>query len=145
MIADRGDDAPDRVVLGTLADHEGNVTAAWRRLAKAGWRMPSLSTFRRRVARLTAIHPTPLLRSRTDQPEAAESRVPVQQCPPTSKGDVLVVAIDVFDRDVISSWVVPNPSRKGTTLAGSVRDALALRSHLMLDLSEYAASSKGAR
>jgi hypothetical protein len=145
MNADLGDDPPDRLVLGTLADHDGNVTAAWRRLANGGWRMPSLSTFRRRVARLTAIHPAPPLRPATDQPEAAGSRVPVQRCPRTSRGDVLVVAIDVYDRDVIRSWVVPNPSRKGTELAGTVREALALRSHLMLDLSEHAASSTGSR
>lgn len=145
MNADLGDDPPDRLVLGTIADHDGNVTAAWRRLADAGWRMPSQSTFRRRVARLTAVHPAPLPRPATDRPDAARSSSSVQRCPATSRGDVLVVAIDVYERDVIRSWVIPDPSRNGTELAASVREALALRSHLMLDLSEYAASSKGAR
>lgn len=145
MIVDLGDDAPDRVVLGTLADHDGNVTAAWRQLARAGWRMPSLSTFRRRVNRLTALHPVPPLRPDGPSYDAIRPVRPAERCPSTSRGDVLVVAIDVYDRDVISSWVVPDPSRKGTALAGTVREALALRGHLMLDLSEYAASSKGAR
>lgn len=145
MLPNFNRDAPDRRVLTSLADHHGNVTATWRELSAEGWRLPSLSTFRRRVNQLTAIHPTPPLRPHGPSFDGIRPVHPVERCPSTSRGDVLVVAIDIYDRDFVGSWVVPNPSRNGTTLAGSVREALALRSHLMLDLSEFAASSKGAR
>jgi hypothetical protein len=142
---DRNDDPPDRLVLDALSDQDGNVAAVWRHLTRSGWRMPSLSTFRRRVKQLTSIHPTPPLRPHGRLSDGIRPVRPVERCPSTSRGDVLVVAIDIYDRDFVGSWVLPNPSRNGTMLAGSVRDALALRSHLMLDLSEFAASSKGAR
>jgi len=54
---------------------------------------------------------------------------------------VLVVAIDVTARDVISSWVIPNPSLRSSQIQASVREALSLRSHLMLDLAEFAKHS----
>jgi len=145
VLADSHGDPPDRLVLTTLTNCDGNVALTWRQLTNLGWRTRSLSAFRRRATRLLATHPVPLLARRDTKPPARAPRPDTPRSHPTATGDVLVVAIDVCDRDVISSWVVPNPSRKGTTLAGRVREALALRSHLMLDLSEYAASNKGAR
>ena len=133
----------NRLVINTLTDCDGNVTATWRALIRSGWRLPSLSTFRRRVQQLTSTHPTLPLQSVLARHDASPPRKDVGRH--TTRGDVLVVAIDVQDRDVISSWVIPDASRQGSMLAASIREALALRSHLMLDLSEYATHPKSAR
>lgn len=140
MRADEGGAPPDRVVLAALQACRGNVSAAWRQLSKSGWELTSLTTFRRRANRLTAIHPN----AAEPRPRRARSGKPDRRrdgC----RGDILVVAIDVHERDIIRSWVIPNPSRRGCELQTSIREALMLRSNLMLDLSEYAAHSEGRR
>lgn len=145
MHAEPHRDPSDRLVLTTLAARDGNVAATWQQLSRSGWRLPSLTTFRRRVHRLTAMHPAPLPRSRHNTSGATPSDAPTQPNPQPSRGDVLVVAIDVDERDVIRSWVVPRSSRRGSQIEAAVRNALGLRSHLMLDLSEFAAHHKDAR
>jgi hypothetical protein len=130
---------PDRVVLGALADSGGNVSAAWRQLSKSGWQLTSLTRFRRRANRLTAMHPNPS----APRPHRARSTGPKRRGRDGCRGDVLVVAIDVHERNVIRSWVIPNPSRRGCGLQTSIREALVLRGNLMLDLSEYAAHPDG--
>ena len=135
---------PDRVVLAMLADCNGNVSRTWRRLSSLGWCMRSLSAFRRRATRLLATHPAPLPARRDTKPPARAPRSDKPRGHPTAPGDVLVVAIDVTARDVISSWVIPNPSRRSSQIHASVREALSLRSHLMLDLAEFAEHSKSA-
>jgi hypothetical protein len=142
VLADSRDQPPDRVVLTTLTDCHGNVAQAWRQLSSGGWRMQSLSAFRRRATRLLATHPAPLpdVRRDTDQPASAPSSAKPRGHQ-NATGDVLVVAIDVTARDVISSWVIPNPSLRSSQIQASVREALSLRSHLMLDLAEFAKHS----
>ena len=130
---------PDRVVLAALADSSGNVSAAWRQLSKSGWQLTSLTSFRRRANRLIAMHPNAPEPSR----HRAHSGSPKRRGRDGCRGDVLVVAIDVHERNVIRSWVIPNPSRRGCGLQTSIREALALRGNLMLDLSEYAAHLDG--
>jgi hypothetical protein len=133
--------APDRVVLAALDDSSGNVSAAWRQLSKSGWQLTSLTSFRRRANRLISMHP--------NAPEGRRDRTrsgsPKRRHRDGCRGDVLVVAIDVHERTVIRSWVIPAPSRRGCGLHTSIREALTLRSNLMLDLSEYAAHPDGTR
>lgn len=136
-------DAPDRVVLMALADCGGNVSAAWRRLSTLGWQAQSLSTFRRRVKELAAKH---CACDPADRAGLVAAPRPIGGGQPFEgrRGDVIVVAIDLCDCDVIRSWLIPNPPRHGSSLAAKVRDALALRSRLMLDLSEFAAHREDA-
>ena len=146
MTADSRRDAPDRLVLVTLDECSGNVSAAWRQLSRMGWRLPSLSTFRRRVSELTAMYPVPPLRPSRGQPIAARSQPSsARDVPHAPRGDVLVIAIDVKHRDVIRSWLIPNPSRRNSGIEGTIREGLALRSHLMLDLAEFATHSNKTR
>lgn len=129
---------PDRLVLASLDERGGNIAATWRELSALGWRVPSLSTFRRRVNQLTAMHPTPPLRPMPGQPVVRSARSKDPSSPQKPRGDVLVVAIDVEQQDVIRSWLIPNSSRRGSAIETKIREGLALRSHLMLDLSEFA-------
>ena len=57
---------------------------------------------------------------------------------------MLVIAIDVKHRDVIRSWLIPNPSRRDSGIEATIREGLALRSHLMLDLAEFAPQQQDA-
>ena len=144
MLADSHGEPPDRLVLTTLTNCHGNVAQTWRQLSSLGWRTRSLSAFRRRATRLLATHPAPLPARRDTKPPARAPRSDKPRSNPTATGDVLVVAIDVTARDVISSWVIPNPSQRSSQIQASVREALSLRSHLMLDLAEFAEHSKSA-
>ena len=136
-------DPPDRLVLTSLDERGGNIAATWRDLSALGWRVASLSTFRRRVDQIVAVHPTAPLSPIRGKPVVRFARSNDRSSPQKPTGDVLVVAIDVEQRDVIRSWLIPNS--RGSAIETKIREGLALRSHLMLDLSEFASHRRDTR
>jgi hypothetical protein len=146
MDADSQRQASDRLILMTLDECGGNVSAAWRQLSTTDWHLPSLSTFRRRVSELTAMHPVAPPPITREQPIAARTATSSKQTESQApRGNVLVVAIDIAHRDVIRSWLIPSPSRHDPGIETTIREGLALRSHLMLDLSEFASHGNKTR
>jgi len=138
MPADKGAQPTDRVVLATSP----TATGTFPRMATAIALMLELRIVDDHPSRRTnqlADHPTPL---KPREPQAHSGRAAKRRGHRDCRDDVLVVAIDVHERAIIRSRVIPNRSPRGCGPQTSIRQALELSSDLMLDLSEHAAPGR---